>query len=323
VTDAYVHTTTSMGTVVTIHVVGHGATAATRTQRKEDVDAALAWFLEVERVCSRFDPASELSRLSMHIGASVPVSDLLFEVVRFALAVAEETGGSFDPTIGLRLEDRGFNREHRTGAVVQSAVERDVDASYRDVHLDVDERTIMLARPLLLDLGAVAKGLAIDMAARELEARSLDDFAIYAGGDLYLAGNNADAKPWSVGIRHPRDEDALFETLRASNVAVCTSGDYQRRTGGDASRAGHHIIDPRTGASTTALASVTVLAASAMVADALATAAFVLGPADGVHLLERHGVDGLLVTPTLERFATRGMRAEYLIERRTSPDSTT
>lgn len=322
-TDAFVHTTAAMGTVVTIHIVGHGETAETRATRKHDVEAALAWFHEVERVCSRFDPASELSRLSTQIGASVPVSDLLFEAVRFALAVAEETAGAFDSTVGLLLEDRGFNREYRTGAVVRSTLERGAGVSYRDVHLDADSRTIMLARPLLLDLGAVAKGLAIDMAARELEARSVDDFAIYAGGDLYLAGNNADAKPWSVGIRHPRDEDTLFETLRASNVAVCTSGDYERQTSGDAGRAGHHIIDPRTSASATALASVTVLAASAMVADALATAAFVLGPVDGVHLLERHAVDGLLVTPALERITTRGMRSEYLIERRTPPNSRT
>jgi thiamine biosynthesis lipoprotein len=317
---AYVHTVASMGTVVTIHVVGHEADRAEQDERKRSVESALAWFHDIERVCSRFDPRSEVAQLSAHVGARVRVSDMLFEAVRFALAVAEESDGAFDPTVGLLLEAAGFNREYRTGAVARTALEPDAAASYRDVHLDVDERTIMLARPLLLDLGAVAKGLAIDMAARELRATSFDDFAIDAGGDLYLAGCNADGKPWSVGVRHPRDESALYETLLVSNAAVCTSGDYERRIARDGGPDKHHIIDPRTRVSASVAASVTVLAPSAMVADALSTAAFVLGPADGLALLERHGVDGLVITPELERFATAGMSAHSHIDARSSPD---
>jgi len=319
VTDAYVRTTASMGTVVTVHVVGRGADHTEQVERERSAAMALAWFDEVERICSRFEPHSELSRLSAQIGARVPVSDLLFEAVRFAIAVAEESAGAFDPTLGLELESRGFNREHRTGAIVRTALERDDNASFRDIELDADQKTIMLARPLLLDLGGVAKGLAIDMAARELERRSFDNFAIDAGGDLYLSGHNADDKPWSVGIRHPRRDGELFETLRVSNIAVCTSGDYERRTPNEPGQ--HHIIDPRTKTSALNAASATVLAPSAVVADALATAAFVMGPVDGIDWLERHGVDGMIVTPSLERFATRGMRAEYCGERQSSADS--
>jgi FAD:protein FMN transferase len=319
VTDAYVRTVASMGTVVTVHIVGRGARRVERTELEHGASSALAWFEEVEQVCSRFDPESELSRLSKQIGSRVPVSDLLLEVVAFALAVAEESGGAFDPTLGLQLEARGFDREYRSGAVVRTPLESDGTASYRDVELDVDQKTIMLGRPLLLDLGGVAKGLAIDMAARELEQCSFENFAIDAGGDLYLSGHNADDKPWSVGIRHPRHDGELFETLRASNVAVCTSGDYERRVPGEAAE--HHIVDPRTKASAINAASVTVVAPSAMVADALATAAFVLGPIEALDWLERHGVDGVIVTPSLERIATRGMRGEYCVERRSSPDS--
>ena len=76
---------------------------------------------------------------------------------------------------------------------------------------------------MTLDLGAVAKGLAIDAAARELQP--FGDFAIDAGGDLYLGGRNPDGAPWSVGIRHPRLDGRLIDSLRVSNKAVCTSGD--------------------------------------------------------------------------------------------------
>ena len=140
------------------------------------------------------------------------------------------------------------------------------------------------------------------MAARELEP--FTDFSIDAGGDLYLGGSNSSGMPWSVGIRHPRIDGQLIDTVRVRNQAVCTSGDYERRADGN----GHHLLDPRTGVSPAAVASATVIAPNAMLADALATAAFVLGPADGMHLLDRHHVEGLIITPLLERYETRGLQ---------------
>ena len=242
-------------------------------------------------------------QLSTRIGAPIPVSELLFEAVRFALAVAKESGGAFDPTIGCDMEARGFNREYRSGQIVRTALEPGGPVSYRDVRLNPQRKTITLRRPLILDLGAVAKGLAIDMAARELQ--TFEDYAIDAGGDIYLGGCSPHGTPWSVGIRHPRLDHQLLDGLRVSNKAVCTSGDYERRRCGEDD--GHHIIDPRTGTSPDAVASVTVVAPTAMSADALATAAFVLGPTAGIRLLERQGVDGLIVSATLERYATSGM----------------
>jgi thiamine biosynthesis lipoprotein len=303
--DSYVQSTALMGTVVRIEVVGANETQ--KSEREGRVDMAFEWFRQVEACCSRFDPQSALRQLGTNVGVAHPASDMLFELVRFAVALAQETDGAFDPTVGVRMEQRGFDREYSTGRIERTGIDtRDV-VSYRDVQLDADKRTITLLRPLVLDLGAVAKGFAIDMAARELSV--FENFAIDAGGDLYLAGCNASGEPWSVGIRHPRDETQLIETLRVSNTAVCTSGDYERRVPGDSPDldrdADHHIIDARTGVTATAVASATAIAPLAMVADGLATAAFVLGPARGIELLERHGVNGIILTPSLERFVTR------------------
>ena len=229
-------------------------------------------------------------QLTAQVGIAVPVSAILYEAVQFALAVAEESGGAFDPTVGYAMETRGFNQEYRTGQTVRTALEPGGSVSYRDVRLDPDRKTITLLRPLILDLGAVAKGLAIDLAAREL--RPFENFAIDAGGDLYLGGCNPNGEPWSIGIRHPRRDNELIDSLRVSNRAVCTSGDYERQS--PTEDEGHHILDPRTGASAHAVASVTVVAPTAMLADALATAAFVLGPTEGIRLFDRLGVDGLI-----------------------------
>jgi thiamine biosynthesis lipoprotein len=284
-----------MGTVVSIQVVGHGESAARRTERADAVARAAAWFTEIEKCCSRFDPASELRQLTEHAGTPVRVSDTLYEAVKFALAVAEASDGAFDPTVGVRMERLGFDRRWETGEVSASRIAADRHGSWRDVLLDADSHTITLCEPLVLDLGAVAKGLAVDVAVRELAP--FVNFAVDAGGDLYLSGHNPDGDPWSVGVRHPR-ADAVFETLHVSNAAVCTSGDYERR---GARPGAHHILDARSGVSAAELASVTVVAPTAMVADAFATAAFALGRRDGAGFLERQGVRGVMITPSLER----------------------
>jgi len=301
-----------MGTLVTIHVVrpDPGAESA--------IDRAFGWFQAIEARCTRFVWDSELMQLTARPGVPVPASAILFEAVRFALRVAEESGGAFDPTVGHRMEERGFNREHRTGAAIHSGLfhtglDSGDHVTWRDVELDRDQRTITLLRPLTLDLGAVAKGLAVDTAARELEP--FRDFAIDSGGDLYMGGMNPQGEPWSVGIRHPRRDGELIEWLKVSNRAVCTSGDYERhapngaanQSDSDSGGPEHHILDPRTGASPHTVASATVVAPGAMLADALATAAFVLGPAEGIRFLDRMGVEGLIFTPELARYATRGL----------------
>jgi FAD:protein FMN transferase len=284
-----------MGTFVTIHVVGAAAAHKLETEspmfREEAVERAFAWFDRVEECCTRFDSGSEVMRLAAQVGTPVPVSMLLYQAVQFALAVAEESGGAFDPTVGYSMETRGFNREYRSGRQIRTALDcgsTALNCSYRDVRLDPERKTITLLRPLVIDLGAVAKGLAVDLAARELSC--FENFAINAGGDLYLGGRNPEGEPWSIGIRHPRSDAELVEVVRVSNRAVCTSGDYEKRS----ADGGHHILDPRTGGSANGVASVTVIAPTAMLADALATAAFVLGPADGIRLFERLGVNGVV-----------------------------
>ena len=271
-----------MGTVVTIHV----------DAPRDAVDRAFEWFWQVEACCSRFDPGSELRQLEA--GTPHAASPMLFEALRFALQVAEETDGAFDPTVGGRMAARGYDRHFRTGTSGDTP-RTDDGATYRDVELDERRRTILLKRPLTLDLGAVAKGLAVDAAARELAP--FRDFSIDAGGDLYFGGHNGDGEAWRAGIRHPRDREALIDRIRVSDQAVCTSGAYAR---------GEHLLDPRAGEPARSVASATVVAPGAMLADALATAAFVLGPVEGLALLERIGVEGLIVTSDLACHRTKG-----------------
>src|SRR3954453_907015 len=129
-----------MGTLVTLEVLRPDADAA--------IDRPFHWFREIESRCSRFDEHSELMQLTARVGDPVVASPVLFEAVRFALCVAQDTGGAFDPTIGRRMEMRGFNREDRSGRSVCSQIPMERDVSYRDVDIDIEQRTITLGRPL-------------------------------------------------------------------------------------------------------------------------------------------------------------------------------
>jgi thiamine biosynthesis lipoprotein len=271
-----------MGTVVSIQVDAPESAVA----------QAFGWFREVEVRCSRFDRSSELRRLA--VGRRTVVSEILFEALRFALMVAEETGGAFDPTVGGRMAARGFNRNYTTGAT--DSAPDSPGASFRDVDLDAQDRSVLLRCPLTLDLGAVAKGLAIDAAARELQP--FRDFLIDAGGDLYLGGRHPAGRPWCAGISHPGHAGALVGQLHVADRAVCTSGDYER---------GPHILDARNGAAAQTVASATVVAPSAMLADALATATYVLGVEEGLALLDRVGVEGLIVSRDHQCHRTPGL----------------
>lgn len=288
----------AMDTLVSVELPGQAATPGV----EQLAESALEWFRTVEAVCSRFDPGSELSRLSAAGGREVVVSELLYRALELALAVARASGGAFDPTVGAAMTRLGFDRHYRTGERVP-AVRASLRATYRDVILDPRARSVRLRRPAILDLGAVAKGLALDLAAEGLAG--VASYAVFAGGDLRVRGRNAEGERWQIGIRHPRVPGDVIARIAVDEAAVCTSGDYERP---GAEPGEHHIVHPPTGVSARSLTSVTVVAPMAVTADSLATAAFVLGPGRALPFLEAQGVEGLVVHADLETEETPGFR---------------
>lgn len=294
-----------MDTVVSIKIVSSRA----KTEIEESMARAFAAFYQVESVCSRFNSQSEISRLSTQIGTPVPVSSILFEAIRFAWEVADFTEGAFDPTMGNTLGLYGFNRDYLTG--YQSAPitsNPDSPVSYRDLDLNEEEQTILLRKPLVLDLGAIAKGLAVDLAVKVLSL--FEGFFIDAGGDIFASGMNEFEEPWRVGIRHPREKEEIIRTLQLTNMAVCTSGSYERVS--PIKKDAHHLINPHSGIPQSNILSCTVVAPFTMLADAFSTAAFILGAEKGIRQLELAGLDGILITPTLDMPMTKDLR-RYLI----------
>src|ERR1700730_6956420 len=142
-----------MDTVVSLKVV---TSESSESEVEGKMSRAFEAFHFVERVCSRFNEHSELRSLSNHIGSPIQASNILFEAIHFSIVMANLTNGDFDPTLGYKHESLGFNRHYLTGEKLVSNPGHVAPVSYLDIHLDHENRSDLLRKPLMLDLGAVA-----------------------------------------------------------------------------------------------------------------------------------------------------------------------
>lgn len=276
-----------MGTTVSIEAAGPD-----RAALETAVEAAFAEMARIEALMTPHRPESDVARLSAAATAAT-VAPETAEVIGYGLEIARRSGGAFDLTLGRLKELWGIEAE-----TPRIPAESEIAAALQGIGPDalaIDGTLVRKGTPLLaVDLGAIAKGYAVDRAIAVLRGFGVESAAVNAGGDIRVLGSKR-GRPWRIGIQHPRKADGVLATLDATDRAVVTSGDYERffeRAG----RRYHHLFDPRTGFPADRCQSVTVLAPGAMPADALATALFVLGPERGLALLAAYpGVDALIV----------------------------
>ena len=296
----YSRTALIMGTVVEIK-----AYTGDEKQLDRDITAAFDEMRRVENQFSSFKPDSEISQLNQATGP-FKVSKETAQLLQAGQRIARLSDGAFDMGLGRLIKLWGIETDHPhvpTEAEIRETLER-----VGPEDLEIDGTTVRKADPeLKVDLGGIAKGYAVDRAIEVLRQAGVQSAAVNAGGDIRLLGDR-NGQPWRIGIQHPRDPKAVLATLPLSNRAVVTSGDYERYFEKDGIRY-HHIFDPTSGRPARLCQSVTVVAADATTADALATAAFVLGPIKGLKLLEdQEGVEGLIVTASGDLVQTSGLK---------------
>jgi len=168
--------------------------------------------------------------------------------------------------------------------------------NYRSVVLDPSANTVrFLNEGVRLDLGGIAKGYAVDRGIDILKSFGIRQARLSAGGDLRLLGDKR-GKPWIVGIRDPRSESRNAMVLPLTDVAVSTSGDYERFFFDDNNERVHHILSPATGKPVKGVQSVTILGDDSITTDGLSTAVFVLGAAKGLEMVNRlKGIDAVII----------------------------
>lgn len=253
------------------------------------VEAELA---AVDRSCSRFREDSELSRLNARCGRFVPVGPLLLEALTVALRAAVLTQGRVDPTIGEALVVAGYDRDFATLPGGRRPVVKATRVpGWRTVSLDPRRRRAMVPRGVRLDLGATAKALAADRAARAA-ARPGVGVLVNLGGDIAVAGP---PPPGGWGVRvvddHRASSEAPGQTVLIQSGGLATSSTTVRTW----ARGAHHIIDPETGAPAAGRwRTVSVAAASCVDANIASTAAIVRGES-AVAWLDEQGMPARLV----------------------------
>ncbi len=292
-----------MGTVVEITAFG--------ADRRATTEAVRAAFDEMARIEALMGPGeeSETVRISRASDFS-EVSPETAEVLSLGLEVSERSHGAFDLTLGLLKDlwgiESGSPRIPSDEEILKALEGTGPQA------LSLEGTTVVKKSPGLgVDLGGIAKGYAVDKAAEVLLNAGIESAAINAGGDMRLLGARPD-RLWRIGIQDPRKADAILGTLELQDIAVVTSGDYERAFEHDGVRY-HHLFDPRTGHPARNARSVTVIAPSAVLADALATALFVLGPEEGLALLAHYPeAEALVVGGDGEMHLTEGLKRKAI-----------
>lgn len=286
----------ALGTLVEVTI--HDTDESRAREAADDVRKMLEAFTE------RWRPHGdgELGRINAALakGETVAVSDEAQRLIREAAALSRASDSLFNPAIGALVHLWQFDVEERADVPppAADAVAALVHARPGMAALQFDNGVLGSDNPAVrLDLGAYAKGVAVDRAIALLHEHGITDAIVNAGGDLRAIGryrDEAGTRAWRIGIRHPRGPGFLASLEVSGDESVFTSGDYERHFDYDGRRY-HHILDPRTGYPAAGVTSVTVIHDNGAEADAAATALFVAGVAEWPRLAEQLGISYVML----------------------------
>jgi thiamine biosynthesis lipoprotein len=263
----------------------------------------------LEGLLSRFLPKSDVGRINRSAGIRrEKVSAETACILEYAIHLSRCSGGLFDATVGPLAGL--WDYKHATAPPPDEKIRQVLSfVNFRDLDVNPAEKTASLKHPgQSVDLGGIGKGFASDRFMKIFQDYGITSAFSNIGGNVSTLGNKPDGLPWQVGIRHPRQE-GLMGAVAVTGKAVVTSGDYERFFIDKLGRRFHHILNPLTGyPAESGLISVTIIADSAMTADALSTNVFVAGLERGLELIRKHlGVQAILTDDQLRVYVTRGL----------------
>ena len=295
----------AMDTFLTFTAYGDGAEAA--------LDEAEKKVLELENKWSVTDENSEIYKANHSGGESIAVSDETAGIIQFALSMAEETDGALDPTIYPVLTAWGFTTDENRIPSQEELDARIAQTGYENVRLDGNE--LQIPNGMELDLGAVGKGYAGDLAAEILEEEGITSALLNLGGNIQAVGTRPDGSEWRLGLRSPFGEGQIG-VLTTAGGAVVTSGNYEKYFIGEGGVRYGHIIDPATGYPVdNGLASVTVITEEGKLGDALSTSLFVMGLEKAEEYWKAHpGFEMIAVTEDGQIYLTEGVQDAFSLD---------
>ena len=289
------------------------ATGKNTEQVKTAVDNAFSVFQEIADETDRYKDSSPkgLFQLNAHAGQGP------FTVGPHLLLLADmahkQTFSEFDVTLAPLIDVWRKNSADKT-LPERSKIDAALALTGKDKFtVATEKQTITLSPGAALDLGAIAKGYAVDVAAEVLaKDKNISSALVNAGGNIKTVGNKADGKPWRIALQDPRRSDAYLGIINLkADEAVATSGDYQRYYEVDGMRY-HHILDPHTGMPSRNAISVTIVAASAFMTDYYSTLLFVLPHEKVLELLAAHPeIAAIIVTANKKIYVSPSLQSRF------------
>jgi thiamine biosynthesis lipoprotein len=265
------------------------AIAADEAWADECIDAGVAEIQRIERLLTTYSDDSETNLINRQAGiAPVRVSQETFDIIDRSLRISHLTQGAFDITYGS-VDKRLWNFDPGMTSLPDPATARRMVRliNYRNVILNKTDTTVFLKKEgMRIGFGGIGKGYAAERAKTVMQQKGAASGIVNASGDLTVWGHQPDGQPWTIGIVNPNAAGQVFSYMEVVNMAIATSGNYEKYVmiGG---RRYSHTINPRTGMPVTGVKSVTILCPNAELADAMATPVMIMGIRAGLDMINQ------------------------------------
>ncbi|ATP55569.1 thiamine biosynthesis protein ApbE [Pedobacter ginsengisoli] len=253
------------------------------------IDAAIAEVRRIEALFSTFRDSSQTSLINQHAGIKpIKVDKEVVSLIQRAIKISDITQGAFDITYGsIDKSLWNFDINMTSLPEVETALQSVSLINYQNVIIDTENSTIMLKnKGMRIGFGGIGKGYAADRAKLVLQNMGIKAGIVNAAGDLVTWGMQLNDRPWTIGIADPNQSNLPFSSLNISNMAIATSGNYEKYATINGKKYSH-TIDPKTGLPVSGIKSVSILCPSAELADALATPVVVMGVEVGLDLINQ------------------------------------
>ena len=255
----------------------------------EKIDLAFAEIRRIERLLTTFDDNSQTNQINRQAGISpVKVDKEVFDLIERSLRISALTDGAFDITYGS-VDKRLWNFDKTMTALPDSNTAKSMVRliNYRNVILHKDDCSVMLKeKGMRIGFGGIGKGYAAEMAKALLKKEGVHSGIVNASGDLTAWGHQPNGEPWTIGIANPDNATLPFSYMNITDMAVATSGNYEKFIIINGSKYSH-TINPKTGLPVIGIKSVTIISPNAEIADAMATPVTIMGVKAGLNLINQ------------------------------------
>ena len=278
---------------------------------QERINDAIAEMQRIERMLTTFNEDSETNRINRYAGIMpVKVSAEIIGLIQRATRISRLTQGAFDITYGA-VDKSLWNFDTHMNALPDAATARKMVRliNFRNVIVDEAAGTVFLKeKGMRIGFGGIGKGYAAECAKGLLQRLGVTNGIVNAAGDLTVWGRQPDGQPWTVGIANPDQANRLFSSLQLSNMALATSGNYEKYVFINGKRYSH-TIDPRTGLPVSGIKSVSILCPNAEIADALTTPVMIMGIRAGLDMINQiNGIGCIIIDDNNQIFNSQNIR---------------